>query len=117
MAALNLPLRTGFGGGLDVSSRQIIWKPYVCHYSQPPSHQAFYQSWPLFLGLPPHLAEALMSSEMAKGQAAGGSRENNTKKETGGWILYKLNNQSLDNRAGGSNKGFCILQLQMLDSH
>lgn len=44
-------------------------------------------SWPC-----PQLVEALMSSEMAKGQAAGGSRENNAKKGTGGWIIYKLSN-------------------------
>lgn len=39
----------------------------------------------------PQLVEALMSSETAKGQAAGGSRENKAKKGTGGWIIYKCN--------------------------
>lgn len=57
----------------------------------------------------PQLVEALMSSETAKGQAAGGSRENKAKKGTGGWIIYKCNNQSLDNRAGCSKKGVCGL--------
>ena len=55
-------------------------------------------------GPAPHLVEALMSSEMAKGQAAGGSRENKGKKGTGDGILYKLDNQSLDNRAVCSHK-------------
>lgn len=47
-----------------------------------------------------------MSSEMAKGQAAEGNRKNTTKKGTGGWTFYRINNQSLGNSAGSSNKGF-----------
>lgn len=48
-----------------------------------PSHQAFYQSWPPVPDPAPHLVEALMSSEVAKGQAAGEEEPRDS-------IIYKL---------------------------
>lgn len=56
-----------------------------------------------------------MSSEMAKGQAAGGSQKNKVK-GTGRWSIYKLHNQSLYDGAGGGNNSFCILQPSVLGS-
>lgn len=56
-----------------------------------------------------------MSGEMAKGQAAGESKGNKAKKRIRGWVIYKRNNQSLDNRAGCSNKGYCVSPPDMLE--
>lgn len=74
-------------GSLDLSNRQIIWKPYGCHYSLPLSPPSLLLALTPFLALPPHLVEVLMSSEMSSemaGQAAGGARKTKQRRQEAG---------------------------------
>lgn len=49
---IELPLRTEFGGTLDISNWQMIWEPYVGHSSSLFPTKPFTRVDPLFLALP-----------------------------------------------------------------